>query len=191
MCVFNQNGLKVKINNATKLHRSAVTDFEILYFKIQLLNNLKNKKTMAAQAERSQLKIGEVARILNIAVETIRMYEREGILIIDKTETGQRVFNEDDLHWLGCIRRLIKEKGLNIEGIRRLLALLPCWQLKPCTLEDYKSCPVSQGSAKPCWMRKSELPEICKTADCRSCQGYQSARNCENLKILLYQSLPS
>ncbi|RMF56226.1 MAG: MerR family transcriptional regulator, partial [Calditrichaeota bacterium] len=65
-------------------------------------------------------RIGEVARKLDIAVETIRMYEREGILLIEKTATGQRIFTNEDLNWLRCIRKLIKEERLNIEGIRRL-----------------------------------------------------------------------
>jgi MerR family transcriptional regulator/heat shock protein HspR len=132
-------------------------------------------------------KIGEVARQLGIAVETIRMYEREGILLVEKTTTGQRVFNKDDIHWIGCIRRLIKEKGLNIEGIRRLLALLPCWNLRPCTDEEKKNCPCLLGATRPCWSIKSQIPKSCRAEDCRSCNVYQSAIHCENLKKVFYQ----
>lgn len=132
-------------------------------------------------------KIGEIARQLGIAVETIRMYEREGILLIERTTTGQRVFNEDDIHWISCIRRLIKEKGLNIEGIRRLLALLPCWNLRPCSDEEKKNCPCLLGSTRPCWSIKSQIPKSCRAEDCRSCNVYQSAIQCENLKKVFYQ----
>ena len=133
-------------------------------------------------------KIGEVARVLDIAVETIRMYEREGLLIPEKTDSGQRLFNDDDVHWISCIRRLIKEKGLNIEGIRRMLAMMPCWHLKPCASTDFENCPLAFGGVKPCWMMKSELPEICKTAECRECNVYRSAIQCENLKKLFFQA---
>ncbi|MFQ5602950.1 MAG: MerR family transcriptional regulator [bacterium] len=53
---------------------------------------------MNDKSEKKWLKIGEVARNLNIAVETIRMYERSGLLIPEKTKTGQRLFNEMDVH---------------------------------------------------------------------------------------------
>jgi len=144
---------------------------------------------MEAKVTDKYYKIGEVARDLNIAVETIRMYEREGLVIPEKRDSGQRLFNDEDVHWITCIRRLIQEQGLNIEGIRRLLALMPCWHLKPCTESDQRQCPVFSGVAKPCWMIKSQLPEVCQTADCRHCNVYRSAISCENLKRLLYPEL--
>jgi MerR family transcriptional regulator/heat shock protein HspR len=140
-----------------------------------------------AIASNNLMKIGQVAKRLNIAVETIRMYEREGLLVLMKTATGQRVFNEDDLHWISCIRRLIKEKKLNIEGIRRLLALMPCWDMKPCSLKDKKRCPAYTGVTQPCWTLKPNIPEVCRNADCRECSVYQSAFDCTNLKSLLYK----
>lgn len=138
--------------------------------------------------EKQWHKIGEVARRLGIAVETIRMYETEGILIPEKTPSGQRLYNADDINWITCIRRLIKEQGMNIEGIRRMLALMPCWQLKPCTLEDPTTCTVFHKTTKPCWTMKSELPGECKDAECRNCNVYQSAIKCENIKKLLYNT---
>lgn len=142
---------------------------------------------MNDKSEKKWLKIGEVARNLNIAVETIRMYERSGLLIPEKTKTGQRLFNEMDVHWVNCIRRLIKEQRLNIEGIRRLLSLMPCWELKPCTEEDRKECPAYLSSIKPCWMIKTELHGNCQEDICRECTVYQNAIQCDQLKVLLYQ----
>ncbi len=135
--------------------------------------------------EDKKLKIGEVSRRLDVAVETIRMYEREGLIIVAKTKSGQRFYSEDDLHWLNCIRRLIKEQGLNIEGIRRLLSLIPCWQIKPCSQKDRAECPAFKGSIKPCWMIKSDLKGDCRSSDCRQCHVYLNAHECTNLKGLL------
>jgi MerR family transcriptional regulator/heat shock protein HspR len=132
-------------------------------------------------------KIGEVARRLDIAVETVRMYEREGLLLPEKTASGQRIFNEDDLTWVNCIRRLIKKKGLNIEGIRRMLALMPCWHLRPCTADNFQSCAFALGGVKPCWTMKANLPAPCRNAECRYCNVYRGASKCENMKKLLYQ----
>lgn len=144
--------------------------------------------TTVSSEKKSQYKIRQVAARLDIAVETIRMYEREGLLLAHKTATGQRLFDESDVHWIGCIRRLIKEKGLNLEGIRRLLALIPCWQLRPCVEEERRNCPAYLNATLPCWMIKAELSGNCPSANCRECLVYQSASNCDNLKMLLRQT---
>lgn len=133
-------------------------------------------------------KIGDVAKRLDIAVETIRMYERAGIIITEKTVTGHRIFNNDDLHWLRCIRSLIKEQGLNIEGIRRLLAMMPCWELRPCSPEEREQCPAFLGALQPCWTMKEKIPESCRAINCRECNVYRSASRCENLKQIIYKT---
>lgn len=143
---------------------------------------------MDAQNSKQYQKIGQAAKSLNISVELIRAYEREGILIPEKTKTGQRLFNAADVHWINCIRRLINEQGLNIEGIRRLLALMPCWELKPCAEEERNVCPAYLGAVKPCWMIKEETAGTCASDNCRKCRVYQSAINCDNIKKILYQN---
>lgn len=140
---------------------------------------------MAQSQDIKWYKIGEVARQLEIAVETIRMYERAGLFIPEKTESGQRTFNDEDIHWLSCIRRLITELGMNIQGIRMMLALMPCWGLKPCSEQNRSICPAFHGAIKPCWMMKDKIPESCR-GNCRECNVYRSAINCENLKSMIY-----
>lgn len=140
---------------------------------------------MAELCNKLELRIGEAARRLDVAVETIRMYEREGLLLVHKTESGQRLFSASDVHWISCIRRLITERGLNLEGIRRMLALLPCWELKPCSESDRSKCPAYLNAMKPCWMIKAQLTSNCQTFDCRACKVYESAQHCDNLKELL------
>ncbi|RMF59866.1 MAG: MerR family transcriptional regulator [Calditrichaeota bacterium] len=133
-------------------------------------------------------RIGEVARKLDIAVETIRMYEREGILLIEKTATGQRIFTNEDLNWLRCIRKLIKEERLNIEGIRRLLAMMPCWKIRPCSIEERSECPAFNGAMQPCWTMKEKIPLTCRAQNCRECSVYQTAAHCENIKEIVYNA---
>lgn len=145
---------------------------------------------MAATLEKKMpFKIRQVAAQLDIAVETIRMYEREGLLLTAKTASGQRLFDDADVHWIRCIRQLIKEKGLNLEGIRRLLALVPCWELRPCSEDERKNCPAYLGATVPCWMIKSELAGNCQSSNCRECPVYQSASHCDNLKMLMRKQM--
>ncbi|MCP4727058.1 MAG: MerR family transcriptional regulator [bacterium] len=131
-------------------------------------------------------KIGQVARELGISVELIRVYENEGLVIPVRTEKGQRKYSENDIRWITCIRRLINEQGLNIEGIRRMLALMPCWECGPCTEDEKQICPAFLGTTKPCWMIKEQLPKSCRDENCRECKVYQSALQCENLKKVLF-----
>lgn len=128
-------------------------------------------------------KIGKVARAMEISVPTLRMYEREGILIPVKSGGGTRYFNDEDVVWIRCIRRMINELGLNIEGIRRLLAMIPCWDLTQCA--NYKSgaCRAMMDATRPCWM-KPDVPCRNGTEDCHACPAYRYSVNCENLKSL-------
>ena len=142
---------------------------------------------MNHSADNGWYKIGEIARMVDVAVETIRMYEREGILLTEKSTNGQRRFNNDDLNWIRCIRRLIKEQGLNIEGIRRLISLLPCWDLRPCTAAEQRQCPAFLGALQPCWTMKEQIPESCRDTNCRQCDVYLSVTRCENLKKVIYR----
>jgi MerR family transcriptional regulator/heat shock protein HspR len=158
-----------------------------LYFKIQdcCAQLYAGGQVKTKSPAKPPLKIRQVAAKLEIAAETIRMYEREGLLLPARSATGQRQFDESDVRWIACIRSLIKEKRLNLEGIRRLLALMPCWELRPCSEDERKNCPAYWGATQPCWMIKAILQGECHAAVCRDCSVYQSASHCDNLKTLL------
>src|SRR5512139_4055648 len=48
--------------------------------------------------------IGTAARILGISVHTIRMYERNGLIVPHKTDSRQKRYAESDIERLHCIR---------------------------------------------------------------------------------------
>jgi MerR family mercuric resistance operon transcriptional regulator len=69
------------------------------------------------------LTIGKVARLAGIGVETVRFYERQGL--IDKPmrrESGYRQYSEDIVRRLRFIKRA-KELGFTLKEIKDLLAL--------------------------------------------------------------------
>ncbi len=130
-----------------------------------------------------RMKIGQVAQMLSVSVPTLRMYEREGILIPWKSTGGTRYFDKQDIDWIRCIRRMISELGLNIEGIRRLLALIPCHELRGCAAAQYAHCPCHHDASRPCWSvagasRRSSRKE------CHDCPAYRNSISCSNLKGL-------
>jgi MerR family transcriptional regulator/heat shock protein HspR len=131
--------------------------------------------------------IGTVAKMLNIAVQTIRLYEQEGLILPAKTETARRMFSLHDVDRLKCIRKLLKHDGLNISGIKKMMSLLPCWEFKGGLDDECKLCPAYYETIGPCWHLK-EVGEKCKGQDCRGCKVYQMNVSCEEMKTILYRN---
>lgn len=129
------------------------------------------------------IKIGTVAREFNISVDLLRLYEREGLIIPLKSAAGTRYFTQQDYPWIATVLRLVREARLNFAGIRHLLALLPCWELRHCGYTR-THCPVgtSGTAAQPCWMQQKSCG--CNM-ECYFCPVYRAAPSCENLKGLL------
>lgn len=67
-------------------------------------------------------KIGEAAQLLNLKSYVLRFWETEFPQLDPiRTEKGQRLYSENDLELLKFIRHLLHERGLTIEGARKVL----------------------------------------------------------------------
>lgn len=67
-------------------------------------------------------KIGEAAQLLNLKSYVLRFWETEFPQLSPlRTEKGQRLYSEADLEILKFIRHLLHERGLTIEGARKVL----------------------------------------------------------------------
>ncbi len=64
--------------------------------------------------------ISNAAKILGISVHTLRMYEREGLIIPFRKESNQRLYSNQDIERVKCIQKTINKDKINIEGIRRV-----------------------------------------------------------------------
>lgn len=125
-----------------------------------------------------RIKIGEVARHFRISVDLLRLYEREGLLIPIKSSKGTRYYTQLDYPWIATVLRLVREEGLNFAGIRHLLALLPCGELRACSQNQKPGCSMLATATEPCWIHKT----CCTPSECYSCEVYRAAPRCENLK---------
>ena len=130
--------------------------------------------------------ISKAAEMLGISVPTIRLYEREGLIISHRNESGHRMFLDSDIERIRCLRSAINEKKISIKGIRHIFALIPCWRIKNCPEEARKSCAAFFEHDTPCWMVTKKSLE-CRTTDCRSCQVYTDYSNCQAVKGLVAQ----
>ena len=66
--------------------------------------------------------ISVAAELTGMHAQTLRMYERKGLLDPSRTSGGSRRFSERDLQRLRHIQELTAT-GLNLEGVRRVLQL--------------------------------------------------------------------
>lgn len=133
--------------------------------------------------------ISTAASLLHISVHTLRMYEREGLIIPFKKDSNQRLYSDKDLERMRCIRATITEEKIGIEGIRRLLSVIPCWAIVKCSAKDRKNCTAYNGYSKPCWMLKHKN-NVCAMKDCRACEVYASFSNCRSIKDKLKEIIP-
>ncbi len=124
--------------------------------------------------------IGSVARKLGISVHTIRMYERACLIIPYKAIGKNRLYSEDDVERLKCIREEINTKKYSIPAIQTILSLFPCWKEIGCSDEDRTKCNAYNNGDKPCWSYNHE-GGACEDLECRTCNVYREIR-CNNIK---------
>ncbi|HXE81108.1 MAG TPA: helix-turn-helix transcriptional regulator [Vicinamibacterales bacterium] len=65
--------------------------------------------------------ISAVAQKYNIHPQTLRMYEREGLLRPSRTEGNTRLYSEEDLEQLETILSLTRDLGVNLAGVEIIL----------------------------------------------------------------------
>jgi DNA-binding transcriptional MerR regulator len=67
---------------------------------------------------------GETARLTGLSLDTLRYYEREGLIgPVGRTAGGQRRYGPDDVAWIGIVTCL-RDAGLGIADLRRFTELL-------------------------------------------------------------------
>jgi MerR family transcriptional regulator/heat shock protein HspR len=65
--------------------------------------------------------ISSVARLYNIHPQTLRLYEREGLLKPSRSDGNTRLYSDEDLRQLEVILNLSRDLGVNLAGIEIIL----------------------------------------------------------------------
>ena len=128
--------------------------------------------------------IGIAAKQVNLSVHSLRLYEKEGLILSHKTKTGRRIYSDLELEKIRCIRTMINEEGLNFEGIRRLVALAPCWILRDCNPNNIKECRAYRDRIRPCWDSEQKCHH--PLPSCRDCDVYKKLVKCEDVYKYIY-----
>ena len=67
--------------------------------------------------------ISVAARILGMHPQTLRKYERLGLVQPTRTIGSMRLYSRDELERLKLIKRLVDDGGINLAGVQRLLSI--------------------------------------------------------------------
>ena len=76
---------------------------------------------MARSRSKAAYMISAVAEQYQIHPQTLRLYEREGLLAPSRSEGNTRLYTDDDLERLEVILKLTRELGVNLAGVEIIL----------------------------------------------------------------------
>jgi len=81
--------------------------------------------------------ISVAARMLGMHPQTLRKYERLGLVQPSRTIGSMRLYSRGELERLKLIKRLVDDGGINLAGVQRLLEIAEVVQrLRPLMRED-------------------------------------------------------
>lgn len=79
--------------------------------------------------------ISVVSEMLNVHPQTLRLYEREGLITPHRTKRA-RLYSEEDVEKLAMILRLTRELGVNRSGVDIILRLRERLEMLQKEMED-------------------------------------------------------
>ena len=133
--------------------------------------------------------LSTASTLSEIPVHSIRQYIDKGLMIPFKKESSRHLFSQVDILRLKYINKLLEKDGLNIAGIKSLLALIPCWVIRQCSTEDREKCQAYISETYPCW-EASEKGTLCRNNNCRECEVYRVVETYPDLKSFLRTIIP-
>lgn len=131
--------------------------------------------------------IGKAAKKLSVSVQTLRLYEREGLILPFKTPGNQRMYSDEDIDRLQCIRTMINRDKISIGGMKQLQGMVPCWDIIKCSDNERNNCSAFNKHTGGCWTYE-HTHSICATKECRLCEVYKLSSNCEQIKELIVRA---
>jgi MerR family transcriptional regulator/heat shock protein HspR len=72
--------------------------------------------------------ISVAAELLGMHPQTLRKYERLGLIQPTRTVGSMRLYSREELEKLRLIKRLVDELGINLAGVQRLLSIAEVMQ---------------------------------------------------------------
>jgi MerR family transcriptional regulator/heat shock protein HspR len=80
------------------------------------------------RGDRNLYLISVAAEMLGMHPQTLRKYDRLGLIQPSRTMGSRRLYSREELERLRLIKHLVDELGINLAGIKRLLAVAEVMQ---------------------------------------------------------------
>jgi MerR family transcriptional regulator/heat shock protein HspR len=86
--------------------------------------------------ERELIFISMAAEMLDMHPQTLRKYERLGLVRPSRTVGSMRLYSREEVERLRLIKRLVDDLGINLAGVQRLLGIAEVMQRIRPLVED-------------------------------------------------------
>jgi MerR family Zn(II)-responsive transcriptional regulator of zntA len=133
------------------------------------------------------MKIGELAKQCQVSLDTVRYYEKQGLLAsYDRSEGGYRLFDKGAIERLRFIKKA-KALGFTLKEIQELLDI----KVRP---EDFECSEVKALTNQKLAMVEAKIKELLNIQDAlmrvsdRCCGGSEPATDCSILDFLSQDS---
>ena len=107
--------------------------------------------------------ISAVAEMYDIHPQTLRLYEREGLLAPSRSEGNTRLYTDEDLERLEVILKLTRELGVNLAGVEIILNMREKMEAMQRQIEEFIGTlnqELSQRAQRPHEANNSLMPVI-------------------------------
>jgi MerR family transcriptional regulator/heat shock protein HspR len=82
---------------------------------------MNNRKKTTEKDAKKYYHISNVARMFDVHPQTLRLYEREELLMPSRSEGNTRLYSDEDLKQLKIILNLTRDLGVNLAGVEVVL----------------------------------------------------------------------
>ncbi len=90
---------------------------------LRFLSMMSEQKEHAMKKRKGFYSISVVAKMFSVHQQTIRMYEKEGLITPRRSEGNTRLFSEEDVERLEEVIYLTHKLGVNLAGVEIILKL--------------------------------------------------------------------
>lgn len=104
---------------------------------------------MPRKRDRGAYMISVVSEQFEIHPQTLRLYEREGLLKPSRTEGNTRLYTDKDLERLEVILKLTRDMGVNLAGVEIILNMREKMDAMQQQMHEFVACLSQQMSGWP------------------------------------------
>ncbi len=115
---------------------------------------------MARARGKGAYMISAIAEMYEIHPQTLRLYEREGLLLPSRSDGNTRLYTEEDIERLEVILQLTRELGVNLAGVEIILNMREKMSAMQLQIEQFVSAMNEEFSQHASQSFREEAPQM-------------------------------